>query len=120
MRSEQRIHNNRLRRQRELRRHVLLFALTACLALGLSVFAGSFLSRAKDSQTPVSYKYYTSITVKEGETLLSIAGEHMDSQYASAEEYVKEVIRINALSDSDYIPAGALLRIPYHSTEFVE
>ena len=59
--SERRIRNNKIRRQKERRKNILIFGLTVCFALSLSVSAGSFLSNAKDHSTAVEYKYYASI-----------------------------------------------------------
>ena len=117
--SERRIRNNRIRRQRELRKNILLFVMTICFAISLSFSAGSFLSNAKDYSTPTEYKYYASIPVEEGDTLWSIAETHMGAHYDSVDDYIKELRQINSLS-GEKITTGMYLVVPYYSTEFAQ
>lgn len=118
--SERRIRNNKIRRRRERRKNVLLFALTFSLALSLSVSAGSFLSKAKEHNAQTEYKYYASIPIAEGDTLWSIAKTHMGDHYDSVEDYIEELRRINSLNGDDSIKTGMYLIVPYYSTEFVQ
>lgn len=115
--SERRIRNNRRRRQRELRRHIIISVLTLCLALTFAFCITSINTKAKDSSEAVEIKYYTSITVSAGDSLWSLASEHMGNHYASASDYIDEVMNMNALSD-ETIYAGQHLIIPYYSTEY--
>lgn len=115
--SERRILNNRIRRQRERRKNILLFIMSVCFIISLSFSTGSFLSNAKDYDTPVEYKYYASIPVMAGDTLWSIAETHMGTHYDSVEDYVKELKKINSLSE-ECITTGMYLVVPYYSTEF--
>ena len=119
MSSERRIRNNRARRRREMHKNFLLTLLTICLAVMLAFSVNVILSNAKSKDAPVYYKYYTSIVVNSGDTLLSIAKEHKGTQYETANAYVKEVMQMNALSD-DKIVAGQHLVIPYYSTQFAD
>ena len=65
------------------------------------------------------YKYYTVIEVKPGDTLTSIAKEHLTG-YSSVSEYVEEVRFANQLANADCIRSGQKLFIPYYSTEYKE
>ncbi len=114
--SEQRIRNNRLRRQRERRRHIWFLAVTASLIITVSFLTGSFLSNAKERQSQTAYKYYTSILIHEGDTLWSIARLYMDAHYDSEEAYIRELKQINALED-DHIRTGMYLVVPYYAVE---
>lgn len=117
--SERRIRNNRIRRQKEMRKNFLLVMMTICLVAACSISVSSFASNAKDESSTVSYKYYKSITIENGDTLWSIAQEHMDMKhYDSVLDYIKEVKQMNALSGDD-ITYGQSLVIPYYSSEFV-
>lgn len=116
--SERRIQNNRICRKRELRKNFLLTVMTILFAITLAFSANVIFSSAKDNDEPVYYKYYSSIVVGRGDTLWSIAKEHMGVQYDSEKEYVKEVMQINSLSDNKII-AGQHLVIPYYSAEFM-
>ena len=60
------------------------------------------------------YKYYTSIEVEAGDTLLTIADQYMTAGYKDKKTYVNEVMSINGLADSR-IHAGEYLTVPYYS-----
>jgi cell division protein YceG involved in septum cleavage len=92
------------------------FSVTLLLILLLSF--GSILSYAKSSKEEVPvYKYYKSIEIKSGETMSSIADQYLSDEYDSKEQYINEVIQINALKE-DIIHNGQYLIIPYYSQEF--
>ena len=114
--SERRIQSNRLSRCYERRRNVLLFLTTVCLALSLTFTFSGFMSNAKELETPGEHKYYTSILIREGDTLWSIARTYMDLHYSSEEDYIRELCRINRLSDEE-LRAGMYLIIPYFSQQ---
>lgn len=115
--SERRIRNNRIRRQRERRKNILMFVMTICLAVSLSFSVGSFLSNAKDGSVPTEHKYYASIPVEDGDTLWSIAETHMGTHYDSVDDYIKELRQINSIN-GEAITTGMYLVVPYYSTEF--
>ncbi|WWR14568.1 LysM peptidoglycan-binding domain-containing protein [Lachnospiraceae bacterium JLR.KK008] len=114
--SERRIKRNRLRRQKERRKNILLFIMTVCLVISLSFSARSMLSNAQSQSRPVEYKYYASISVQEGDTLWAIAERYMGTHYECIEDYVKEICQINAL-ENEQIRAGTYLIVPYYVTE---
>ena len=58
-------------------------------------------------------KYYTSIHLKDGDTLWSIAQTYCADSEESVEEYVGELRQMNSLSD-DHIDAGHYLTIRYY------
>ena len=119
-RSERRIYQNRIRRQREMHKNILLFIMTFCLIVVSAVAVFGFQSRAKDDSVETSYKYYTSITVGTGDTLWSIAQKHMDAaHFETADDYISEVRTINSLQD-DQISYGEHLIIPYYTNAFIE
>lgn len=114
IRSERRIHNNRLRRKKEMRKNFLLFVMTVCLIVTCSISMSTFRSSAQDDSVKTSYKYYKSITVSNNDTLWSIAEEYMDAEhYDSVNDYINEVIRMNSLPN-DTICYGQHLIIPYY------
>ncbi|MCM1386467.1 MAG: LysM peptidoglycan-binding domain-containing protein [Bacillus sp. (in: Bacteria)] len=117
-RSERRIRNNKIRRQKQLRRNFFTAIATFGLIITLSVSVGGFLSKAKDDSESMYYKYYKSITVSTEDTLWSIAQEYMDAtHYQSVDDYIKEVKQMNHLQ-SDTITYGCHLVIPYYTDEY--
>ena len=98
-------------RQRKIRTLILsILTFTMVMVWILSAFT----SRANENKK--SYKYYTSIEVNTGDSLWTIAGEHMGTTFESKKEYINEVKEINHLTD-DKITAGEQLIVPYYSHE---
>lgn len=119
IRSERRIRRNRARRQREIMKNFLIFAMTLCMIITCSIVLSSFRSNAKDDSAEASYKYYKSIVVSDSDTLWSIAEEYMDGDhYDSINDYIKEVKAMNSLSD-DSIHYGTHLIIPYYDNVYI-
>ena len=117
--SERRIRNNRIRRRRELRHRFIMCVLTLVLILGFSTLFFSFKTKAQGNDEEILYKYYKSIVVEEGDTLWHYACQYVEeSYYDSYDDYIKEVIMINSLTD-DAITAGQHLILPYYSPDFV-
>ena len=63
------------------------------------------------------YKYYTSIQVKPGDTLTSIAKKYITPEYASVSEYVDEIYKYNHIGSGDKIHAGKYISVMYYSDE---
>ncbi|MDE5679588.1 MAG: LysM peptidoglycan-binding domain-containing protein [Lachnospiraceae bacterium] len=114
--SEYRKQRNKMKRLRHFRRQCFLVLFTVLLILLLTVSYHAILSKAT-SDEPVSYKYYTSIEISYGDSLWSIADKYAGKEYATADDYVHEVMEINHLKEASLI-AGQYLVIPYYSTEF--
>lgn len=93
-----------------------------CLILVFFIAAAlpgfSFLSSAKEKTAPVFYKYFSSIMVRSGDTLTSIALKYADDHYESLDAYIEEVRNTNNLMDIDDIRAGDYLIVPYYSEQF--
>ncbi|MGI6018507.1 MAG: LysM peptidoglycan-binding domain-containing protein [Marvinbryantia sp.] len=102
----------RKKRIRQIRRNrriaaVLFLVLTA---LNISML-GHTLS--VNAEKPETYKYYTDIRVKSGETLWDIAMEYMTEEYSTPSDYIREVKRINNIGEQ--IQYGQYLTVPYYS-----
>ena len=116
--SEIRIYNNRMRRQRQLRRNILITVFTIILSLTLSVGCFAVGSKAQNKDEVVLYKYYTNIEIQYGETLWDIAYNYFcEDKYTSYEHYISEVMQINGLYNEKVSP-GSYLMVPYYSPEF--
>ena len=118
MREQIRI-QKKIKRQQEVRKQIFILIVTACLILMLAVVFGSFLSKANtpSEQSKVAFKYFKSVMIEYGDTLSSIGEQYQDAGYLSDDQYLNEVIRINALQ-SDQIHAGEYLVLPYYSNTF--
>ena len=116
---EMRCYRRKIKRQREIRRNIILAFVTAAV---LMIFAFSYYSLTSAASTDtddIGYKYFTSIQVENGDTLWSIADEYADAKhYASNKEYIEEVKRMNKMN-SDKLVSGQYIVIPYYSYEFV-
>lgn len=111
--SERRIWNNRIRRQKQLRRNKRLAFFTACLIITVSFTAGGFRANAESDGKAPMLKYYKSVLIDSGDTLWSIAAENKTSGM-DTEDVVEEIKKMNGLR-SDSITAGNYLIVPYYS-----
>lgn len=106
-----------LQHKKIMRRRVAISILSILLIL-LFVFSFSSISQAGENIPETTYKYFTYHTVDKGDTLWSMAEEHIDySFYDSIQDYVSEVKEINHLTD-DTILIGQTIVIPYFSDKF--
>ncbi len=94
-------------------RRVLVLAVVLLMATCLFIaFSGLHTVTAT---APEAYKYYTHLTVEEGDSLWDIAGRYMGHEYKCRAAYIKEVKEINHLNSS-CIYAGTVLVVPYFDT----
>ena len=107
----------RMKRQKQVKKNIILLLLSTIVISAFMVFFASMSIQASDMDHKVSYKYYKSIMISQGDTLWSIAEENMDEHYSTTREYIDEVKRMNSLT-SDQIQSGSYLIIPYFSTEY--
>lgn len=88
---------------------LVIIAILLFNASDISGFSGD-MTREK------SYKYYTSIVIRKGDTLWSIAEEYMTEEYDGIEAYIWEIRRVNHISD-DRIYTGQYLAIPRYMSK---
>lgn len=105
---------------KNISRHYILF-----LALFLIGIAGLFFFlnshsmnkvRADDYFAPGQEKMYTVVEVKEGDTLWSIAGDHISKEYKNRNEYIDEIRDMNHITGS-CIEAGSYILVPYYCNQ---
>lgn len=104
-------------RQRRYKIRPVLFATlaTVCMILICAVSYRSIRTNAGSG-----FKYYTSVTVENGETLWDIANEYVDyNYYKSRNSYITEVQHINHLDENCSITAGQILILPYYSSQYI-
>jgi predicted Zn-dependent protease len=109
-------------KRKEAKRRLMIKKITgtaSVLALALAsvlfaVFITAGKAEAKEEKT--YYKYTTMIEVMPGDTLTSIAKDHLEG-YRNVNEYIEEVRFMNQLRSNETLVAGDKLFIPYYSTE---
>ena len=104
------------KRNRMIKKLAWKVGVVLLLVIGIVVGILVFSNSAKAKEEKVYYKYYTSIEVMPGDTLTSIAKEHLEG-YNSVSEYIDEVKYMNSIRNANSIRAGQILHIPYYSTE---
>ena len=118
MNSERRIRNNRIRRQRQLRRNILMMCFTLVLIATLSIGGFAFGAKAQDKEEVILYKYYTNIEVQYGMSLDDVAEEYFcENKYKNMKDYISEIMMVNGMYDDEILP-GSYLIVPYYSAEF--
>lgn len=86
-----------------------LTILAACLVI--LIYPGTSVNASPDH---INHKYFTTVQLESGDTLWDISKDYISSEYASMNDYIKEVETINHIS-RDEITAGCYLVIPYYS-----
>ena len=85
----------------------LVYGAIITFLLAVAVFSSIKLTKvdAMNGKEYAKYKYYTSYQVQPGDTLTSIAQEHIKDSNVSTSDYIDEVMKNNKLSD-DEITSG--------------
>lgn len=90
----------------------MLSLLILTITLTLIVSGNASKAQAADNYN----KYFKSVTIERGETLYDYADRYADFHYDSAEEYIKEVAKINNINPNKIISGNNII-IPYYSLE---
>lgn len=96
-------------------RKVLFVAITVVSILLGIVIGNNVINSSSSSATTEHTRelYYTSVEIKAGDTLWTIAEEHMSAEYNDINDYIKEIKKVNGIY-SDTIHAGNYLIVPYY------
>ncbi len=118
--SEIRIRNNKIRRQKIVRRQFMLLGLSIAFVLFLIILMNSTIrSSAQSEDFEPQIKYYKTVMVHTDDTMWSIADEYYSSDnYKDMGSYISEICSINSIKDAGSLKAGEELIIPYFSSEF--
>ncbi len=87
-------------------------ALVIILLLTLSFFTKTVTAQRNNERV----KLVTSVEIKKGDTLWSIASEYISDEYDSVKDYIKEIKKSNGMS-SDEIHTGNYIVIPYYADD---
>jgi uncharacterized membrane protein YvbJ len=94
------------------RRMWMIGGLILVIVIMLSLFFFSKTVTAQGSRERV--KLVTSVEIKKGDTLWSIASNYMSYEYDDVKEYVEELKESNGLT-TDTIHAGNYIIVPYYA-----
>lgn len=112
-------YRRKVRRQREILKKCMLTAITVLLILSGTLSYHAIKSSANSGDDEISFKYYKTVTVANGDTVWGIADDYIDyGHYKNKDAYVDEVKGINHLDEDATIKVGQHLVIPYYSNEF--
>ena len=115
---EFRNYKRKLRRQREIRNKVVLTIVTLVIVMTAVLSFRSITSQAQEERAEVTYKYFKSLEIEQGDTLWSIAQEYIDyTYYDGVQDYIDEVLDINNMQN-DTVKVGQCIIIPYFSDMF--
>ncbi len=107
-----------LRHRRIVRRRLAVAFISLFLIILFVLSVNCLNTQATEELPETTYKYFKYHTVAHGDSLWSMAEEHIDYEfYSSLDDYVDEVKEINHLSD-DCIKVGQSLVIPYFSNVY--
>ena len=96
----------------KLKKAVVTFAVFAIITMTFAL-SSSFVTNAKSNHTTPKKKYYTTVEIKNGDTLTSIAKKYYyKKEYKNLDEYMNEIMELNRL-ESTTIHSGCYLKIAY-------
>jgi LysM repeat protein len=100
---------------RTIKRNALVAVVCISLFCALSLSIGIITTKAAAKNNELRTKQVFSMEIQKGDTLWSIAKEHITDEYDDINEYIHEIKTSNGLV-SDTIHEGAYLIIPYYNS----
>ncbi len=116
---ELKIRRNRIKRQRQLRRRIVIAIAAVIIIVSSSLGLTSILSKAAETPDEYKIKTYSSVMMPFGSDLYELAAQYMDSYYYdSCEDYIREGRFINHLDEDETVQAGYYVILPRYIEEF--
>ena len=92
-----------------------IWVLGAIILIVVLLFSIGFITKTVTAQRAGERtKLITSIEIKKGDTLWSIASEYISDEYDDMNEYIKEIMDSNGMA-SDEIHVGNYIIVPYYA-----
>jgi len=67
------------------------------------------------SDSKALYKYYKSVQIKPGDTLVDLSYEYVNPQVNNTDSFIDEVCYINNLDEDSCLYAGNYIVVPYYA-----
>lgn len=106
-----------VRRRSTAGRRSLLITMSLILVSAFILWGNSISAFASSSQPEEYHKYYTYITVEEGDTLWDLADTYKIDHVMSRKDFIKEVCRLNHITEREILKSGDTIAIAYYSKE---
>lgn len=114
-RAEAKKRNDKRRRNRQMTIKSLRMIIICSILIFAVSIGGIIVKASDDSNKTRTYKYYTTISVEDNDTLWSLADRYNNGNEDTT-SYINNIMQMNDLS-SDTIHSGKNLVIYYYSTE---
>lgn len=98
-----------------LQKRVIFISLVTIVSLIILLGSSIHALASSNDNRPVN-KYYTSITVEDGDTLWDIADEYISGYNVDKADYIDEISQLNNLSDGN-IHAGQSIVVAYYTRD---
>lgn len=101
----------------ERKKYVPIGIILSVFVVCAIVFLFFFRSGVNAEENEMLHKYYTVVTIEEGNSLWSYADVYATLGFANKAEFINEVQFINHLDDVNEIVIGKKIVLPYYSYE---
>lgn len=103
------------RRAQKVQMEKRLIVIIGIIVISLGILLGSSISAFASAREKARiHKYYTSIQLRQGDSLWELAGEYASTDQ-SEQEFIDEVCEVNGISESNILHSGQYLVVPYYS-----
>ena len=103
------------RRAQKVQMEKRLIVVIGIIVISLGILLGSSISAFASAREKARiHKYYTSIQLRQGDSLWELAGEYASTDQ-SEQEFIDEVCEVNGISESNILHSGQYVVVPYYS-----
>lgn len=103
------------RRAQKVQMEKRLIVVISIIVVSLGILLGSSISAFASAREKAQlHKYYTSVQLRQGDSLWKLAREYAATDQ-SEQEFIDEVCEVNGISESNTLHSGQYLVVPYYS-----
>ena len=103
------------RRAQKVQMEKRLIVVIGIIVISLGILLGSSISAFASAREKARiHKYYTSIQLRQGDSLWELAGDYASTDQ-SEQEFIDEVCEVNGISESNILHSGQYVVVPYYS-----